>query len=168
MNTFFHSFEFLLPHFMGFPGGSAGKESCNAGDPGSIPGLGRPTGEWTGYLLQYFWAFLVAQQVKNLPTMQDTWVRFLSLEDPLEKGMATHSSILSWRIPRGSSMGYTVHGVTKSWTQLSEFHFHLLPFMWLNSQVQGYGFLSLNVLRSLHFLNYTTSTLYMLDILLIE
>ena len=75
----------------------------------------------------------VARLGKNLSAMQEIWVQFLSLEDPLEKGMATHSSILSWRIPRGSSMGYTVHGVTKSWTQLSEFHFHLLPFMWLNS-----------------------------------
>ena len=44
-------------------------------------------------------AFLVAQMVKNLPAMQETWVQFLSQEDPLEKGMATNSSVLAWRIP---------------------------------------------------------------------
>ena len=60
----------------GFPGSSAGKESaCNAGDPGLIPGLGRSPGEGKGYPLQYPWASLVAQQVKNLPAMQETWVR---------------------------------------------------------------------------------------------
>ena len=60
---------------MDFPGSSAGKESaCNAGDPGSIPGLGRSAGEVIGYPLQYSWASLVAQLVKNLPAMQETWV----------------------------------------------------------------------------------------------
>ena len=78
---------------------SVGKESaCNAGDPGSIPRLGRSTGEGIGYLLQDSWASLVAQLVKNLPAMQETWVRSLGWEDPLEKGEATHSSILAWRI----------------------------------------------------------------------
>ena len=67
--------------------------------PDSIPGSRRSTGEGIGYPLQYSWASLVAQVVKNLPAMQETWVRFLSWEDPLEKGMATHSSILAWRIP---------------------------------------------------------------------
>ena len=57
------------------PGGSTGKESaCNAGDPGSIPGLGRSPGEGIGYPLQYSWASLVAQLVKNLPAMPETWV----------------------------------------------------------------------------------------------
>ena len=46
-----------------------------------------------------FWVSLMAQMVKNLLVMQETWVRSLGLEDPLEKGMATHSSILAWRIP---------------------------------------------------------------------
>ena len=61
---------------VGFPGSSAGKESaCNAGDPGLIPGSGRSTGEGIiGYPLQYSWASLVAQLVKNLPAMQETWV----------------------------------------------------------------------------------------------
>ena len=45
------------------------------------------------------WASLVAQTVKNLPSMQETWVRSLGWEDPLEKGMATHSSVLTWRLP---------------------------------------------------------------------
>ena len=85
---------------LGFPGSSAGKESaCNAGDLGSIPGSGRSTGEGIGYLLQYSWASLVAQLVKNLPAMQETLVRSLGQEDPLEMEMATHSSILAWRIP---------------------------------------------------------------------
>ena len=49
---------------------------------------------------QHSWAFLVAQIVKNLPAMQETWVQSLGWEDPLEKGTATYSSILAWRIPR--------------------------------------------------------------------
>ena len=70
-----------------FPGSSVCKESaCNAGDPGSIPGLGRSVGEGIGYSLQYYWASLVAQLVKNPPAMWETWVRFLGWEDPLEKG----------------------------------------------------------------------------------
>ena len=60
---------------MGFPQSSVGKEStCNAGDPGLIPGLGSPTGEGIGYLLQCSWASLVAQLVKNPPAMRETWV----------------------------------------------------------------------------------------------
>ena len=85
---------------VGFPDNSVGKESaCNAGDPSSIPGLGRSAGEGIAYPPQDSWASLVAQLVKNPPTMWETWVRSLSWEDPLEKGTATHSSILAWRIP---------------------------------------------------------------------
>ena len=51
------------------------------------------------YPLQYSWVSLVAQMVKNLPALREIWVRFLGQEDPLEKGLATHSSILAWRIP---------------------------------------------------------------------
>ena len=68
--------------------------------PSSIPGLGRSPGEGIGYPLQYSWASLVAQLVKNLPAMWETGVQSLGWEDPLEKGMATHSSILAWRIPQ--------------------------------------------------------------------
>ena len=129
---------------LGFPVGSDGKESsCNAGDLGLIPGLGRSPEEGNGKPLQYSslenpmdrgtwravvhgvtksqtwlkWlsthmdrdiiggdlislgASLEAQMVKNLPAMQETWVRSLGWEDPLEKGMATHSRVLAWRIP---------------------------------------------------------------------
>ena len=89
-----------LEVWTGFPDSSVGKESaCNAGDPTSIPGLGRSTGEGISYPFQYSWTFLVAQLVKNLPAMWETWVRSLGWEDPLEKGRAIHSSILAWRIP---------------------------------------------------------------------
>ena len=85
---------------MGFPHSSVGKKSTyNAGDPGSIPGLGRSAGEEIGYPLQHSWASVVAQLVKNLPAMRETWVQSLGWEDALEKGKATHSSILAWRIP---------------------------------------------------------------------
>ena len=103
-------------------GSSAGKESaCNTGELGSIPGSGRSSGEEIGYLLQYSWASLVAQRVKYLPTMRETWVQSLSWEDPLQEGIATHSSILAWRIPldRGTWWA-TVHGVAKGWTGLSD------------------------------------------------
>ena len=65
-----------------------------------IPRLGRSAGEGIGYPLQYSWVSLVAQLVKNPPAMRETCVQFLGWEDPLEKGKATHSSILAWRIPR--------------------------------------------------------------------
>ena len=87
-------------YFKGFSCRSGGKEStCNAGDTSLIPGSGRSPGERTGYPLQYSWASLVAQLVKNPPTMRETWIRSLGWEDPLETGKATHSSILAWRIP---------------------------------------------------------------------
>ena len=63
-----------------------------------IPGSGRSVGEGIGYSLQYSWASLVAQLVKNLPAMRETWFRSLGWENPLEKGKATHFSILAWRI----------------------------------------------------------------------
>ena len=80
---------------LGFPGGSAGKESaCNPEDPGLIPGWG----------IQLF-SILVAQMIKKPLAMRETWVRSLGREDPLEEGMATHSSILAWRIPRTAEPG---------------------------------------------------------------
>ena len=79
---------------------SVGKESaCDARDPSLIPGSGRSPGEGIGYPIQYSWASLVAQLVKNPPAMPETWVQSLGWEDPLEKGKATHSSILAWIIP---------------------------------------------------------------------
>ena len=84
----------------GFPDSSVGKEStCNAGDTSSITGSGRSSGEGIGYPLQYSRASLVAQLVKNMPAIWETWVQSLVWEDPLEKGKATHSRILAWRIP---------------------------------------------------------------------
>ena len=74
-----------------------------------------------GYPLWYFGASLVAQMV-NLPAMWETWVQSLGWEDPLEEGMATHSSTLAWRIPmdRGAWQA-VVHGVAKSWIRLSTY-----------------------------------------------
>ena len=84
----------------GFPDSSVGKESaCSAEDTGSIPVLGKSAGEGIGYPFQYSWASFVAQLVKNPPAMRETWVQSLGWEDPLERGKATHSSILAWRIP---------------------------------------------------------------------
>ena len=86
-------FKRVFRIYLVFPDSSVGKEStCTAEDPGSIPGSGRYTGEGIGYLLQYSWAFLVAQLVQNLPAMRETWVRSLDWEDPLEKGKAAHPS----------------------------------------------------------------------------
>ena len=93
------------------------ESACNAGDTGSIPGSGRHTGEGIGYPLQYPWASLVAQMVKNPPATQETWIQSLSWEDPLKEGMATHSSILARRIrmDRGAWWS-TIHRVTKNRT----------------------------------------------------
>ena len=106
----------------GFLGSSAGKESTrNAGDPSSIPGSGSFPGEGIDYPLQYFWASLVAQMVNNPSAMCETWVLFLGWEDPLEEGLATHSSILAWRIPidRGAWQATQSMGL-QSQTQLSK------------------------------------------------
>ena len=105
----------MLWHY-GFPDSSVGKESsCSAGDTGLISGSGKSTREGLGYPLQYSWASLVAQLVKNPPTMQETWVWSLGWEDPLEKGMATHSSIID---SLGNSIACIVLGVIQSWMWL--------------------------------------------------
>ena len=105
---------------MGLPSSSAGKESaCNEGDLSLIPVSGRSPGEGIGYPLQISCAFLVAQMVKNLPAMQETWLQSQGWEDPLEESMATHSSILAWRIPMDrEAWRAIVHRVAKSQTQL--------------------------------------------------
>ena len=85
----------MEPEFGLISHSSVGKESaCNAEDPGSTPGLGRLARERIVYPLQYSWASLVTQLVKNPPAMQETWLQSLCWEDPLQKGKATHSSIL--------------------------------------------------------------------------
>ena len=116
----------------------------NARDSGLIPRSGISLGEGNGNPLQ---ASLVAQPVKNPPAIWESWVQSLGWEDPLEKGKATHSSILAWRIlyspweckeldttaclslsvscilarsiPWADELGRLVHGVAESWTRLS-------------------------------------------------
>ena len=104
---------------MVFSDSSVGKKSaCNAGDPGSIPVSGISPGEEIGCPLQYFGASLVAQLVKNPSTMQETWAWSLGWEDPQEKGKATHSSIVAWRIP--SPWGHKESDATEQlWLSLS-------------------------------------------------
>ena len=85
----YYIYIYTIP-LWGFPDNSAYEESaCNAGDPHSIPGLGRSTGEGIGYSFQYSWASLVAQLVKNPRAVWETWVLFLGLEDPLEERLPT-------------------------------------------------------------------------------
>ena len=84
---------------MGFPDSSVGRVHLQCRRPCFDSWVGKIPGEGVGYPLQYSWASLVAQLVKNPPAMRETWVQFLSWEDPLEKGKSTHSSILTWRIP---------------------------------------------------------------------
>ena len=99
---------------------SVSKESaCNAGDPSLIPGSGRSAAEGISYPLQYSWASLLAQLVKNPPAMQETWVWSLGWEDPLKKGKATHSSILAWRSPWG-------HKELDTSKRLSLFHMRVI------------------------------------------
>ena len=83
-----------------------------------IPGSGRSPEEGIGYPLQYSWAYFPGgPDGKESPAMQETWVRSLGLEDPPVEGMATHSSILAWRIPMDRGAWWAiVHGVSKSWT----------------------------------------------------
>ena len=104
---------------MGFPHSSVGKESAgSARNPGSILGLGRSAGEVIGYPLQYSWASFVAQLVKNLPAMRETW-------------FGPWTGKIPWRRERLATPVFwpgvfcIVHGVAKSWTQLRDFHFHL-------------------------------------------
>ena len=69
----------------------------------------------------------MAQMVKRLPSTRETWVQSMGQEDLLEKEMATHSSVLAWKVPWMEKPGrLQVHGVTKSWTRLSEFTHSLI------------------------------------------
>ena len=87
------------------------KESgCNAGDPSSILGSGRPPGEGTGCPLQYSWASLVAQLVKNPPAVQETWVPPLGCEDKGNSYPIWHSGLENSMDKRAWQA--TVHGVT--------------------------------------------------------
>ena len=107
--------------YQGFPNSSVGKRICLQCRRPQFDSWVRKI-HWSRDRLPtpVFLGFPLAQLVKNPPAMQETWVRSLG-EDPLEKAKATHSSILAWRIP------WTVksHGVAKSQTRLSDFHFSL-------------------------------------------
>ena len=106
-----------MPNTTGFPDSSAGKEpTCNAADPGLIPGLGRSAGEGIGYPLQYSWASLVAQLVKNLPAGDLGLIPGFRRSPGEGKGYPLQYSGLE------NSTDCTVHGVAKSWKQLSDFH----------------------------------------------
>ena len=120
-------------------------------DPGSIPGSGRSPGEVIGSPLQYSWAPLVAQTVKNLPAMQATWLQSLSLKDSLQEGMAAHSSIPAWRIPvdrgawRAAVLGVNIE-LDSSWvtqrTHIKSYSFSHRILLW---EVLGYLILLLIV-----------------------
>ena len=84
IHRFQNPVEWRFLAIKGFFDSSVGT-ACNAGDPGTIPGLGRSPGEGIGYPLRYSWASLVTQLVKNLPAMQETWVQSPGWEDPLER-----------------------------------------------------------------------------------
>ena len=113
-----HDWVTFIITFSGLPDSLVGKEStCNARDPGLIPGSGRSAREGISYPLQYSWASCMTQLVKNLPAIQETLVWFLGQEDPLEKEKTTHSSILAWRIPW--TMGSQI--VRHDWTTFTFF-----------------------------------------------
>ena len=99
----FASWTFCLENKTTFSQEPKYKPKCNL----LIPGSGRSPGEGSGYPLQYSWASLVAQMVKNPPAMWETWVRSLGWEDPLEEVMAAHPSILAWRIPWTEKPGWS-------------------------------------------------------------
>ena len=112
---------FLQTTKYGFPHSSAGKESTfNVEDLSSIPGLGRSLGDGIDYPLQYPWASLVAQLVKNLPAVREIWIRSLGWGDPLEEeghGNSLLYCFLENPMDRGAWWA-TVHGITNSQTQL--------------------------------------------------
>ena len=96
---------------------------ANAGDTrdaGLISGLRRSPGEGNDNLLQYSWVSLVVQMIKNPPAMQEIWVPSLGQEDSLEEGMASHSSILAWRIPWTEEPGGLQSVGSQSWTRLCD------------------------------------------------
>ena len=107
---------------------SAGRKStCNAGDPGSIPGLGRSPGEGIGCPLPYSWASLVAQTVKNSPAMQEPRVQSLGWKDPLEKGMATSFSI-PWIKKPGRLQSTGLQRVRHDWVTFTSLHIKIQSF----------------------------------------
>ena len=97
--------------------------TCSAGDPGSIPKLERSAGDGISYTLQYSWASLVAQLVKNPPATWETWVWSLGSTPGFGRSPGEEKGYLLQYSGLENSMGCIVHGVTKSQRQLSNFHF---------------------------------------------
>ena len=117
------SVHFLIGLFWVLILSSVGKESaCNAGDLGSITGMGRFPGEGKGCPLQYSWVSPVAQLLKNSPAMWETWVRSLGCEDPLRRERLPTPVL--WPGDFHGLLYGEFHGVTKSQTRLSDVHFH--------------------------------------------
>ena len=107
----------------GFSGSSVGKEfACNAADPSLIPWLGGSTGEGIGYPLQHSWVSLVAQLVKNLPAMWDTWVQSLGWVGKIWRREQLPTPVF-WP---GEFLDCIVHGVAKSQTQMRDFQIHFI------------------------------------------
>ena len=121
-------YTYIIYIYVCFPHSSVGKESaCSAGDASLIPRSGISTGKGLGYPLKYSWASLVAQLVENPTAMQETWVWSLGWEELLDKGTATSTSILAWRVP------WTVESVgSQSRTRLGDCHFHFHIYVWPN------------------------------------
>ena len=144
---------------------SAGKElACNAGDPSSIPGSGRSSGEGTGYPLQYCWAALMSQTIKNPPPVWETWAWSLGWEDPLKESMATHSSILAWRIPSteepGGLQSMGSQRVRRNWVtytfldfRISGFHY-IQPFRKVLYHIPYFLFLTVEMTFLNPFINF--------------
>ena len=110
-------FQCIMCHVLGFPNNSVGNESaCNAGDPVQFLGWEDPLEKGISYPLQYSWASLVAQLLKNSPAMQGTWVWSLGWTDPLGEGMETYSSNSCIENPHGqqSLVGYSLWDHKKS------------------------------------------------------
>jgi len=99
----------------------------------------------------FIWASLVAQKVKNPPAMRQIWVQSLGREDPLEEGMATHSSILVWRIPMDRGAWWaTVHGVTKRQTQLKQLSMHACTHRHTQTQTHTHTYMQCSGKKSEH------------------
>ena len=133
---------------------SSDKESaCNRGDPSLIPGLGRSPGEGIGYPLQYSWASLGAQMVNNLTTIWETWVWSLGWEDPPEEGIATHSSILAWRISMdreaGGLQSMESQRVGHDWAT-KQAHGRWTVLGWFRCMAQWPGHIPVSTLPGLH------------------
>ena len=113
-------------YWLGFPGPAGKETTCNAGDHGLISGSGRSPAEVIGYPLQYSWASMVAQMVRNLPAMWETWIWSLDWEDSLEKVKATPPVFWPGEF-HGQSMG--LQRVRHDWATFTS--------LWIEVNMQG-------------------------------